>query len=175
MAQGPSDTILVALRITLRIRESKVWNPDPPYYSLIVSCRVRRRFVLSEHILVILCDFVILLIKADRCLGTCYTLFDQQLATDWHALTVLLLLHSLWPAPSHILLHLFQERTSGMCNIFYGRMLFLQLVWMWWQSIQIVGASACVIFILLQKILKMAKCTFWYRLTRVVPAKSTEP
>jgi len=30
MAQGPSDTILVAIRITLRIRESKVRNPDPP-------------------------------------------------------------------------------------------------------------------------------------------------
>ena len=42
-----------------------------------------------------------------------------------------------------------------------------------WQSIQIVGASACVIFIilLLQKIWKMAKCTFWYRLTQVVPDK----
>jgi len=38
--QGPSDTILVAIRITLRIRESKVRNPDPPD---------RRRFVLSEH------------------------------------------------------------------------------------------------------------------------------
>jgi len=32
MAQGPSDTILVAIRITLRIRESKVRNPDPPDY-----------------------------------------------------------------------------------------------------------------------------------------------
>ena len=41
MAQGPSDTILVAIRITLRIRESKVRNPDPPD---------RRRFVLSMHI-----------------------------------------------------------------------------------------------------------------------------
>ena len=40
MAQGPSDKILVAIRITLRIRESKVQNPDPPD---------RRRFVLSEH------------------------------------------------------------------------------------------------------------------------------
>ena len=40
MAQGPSDTILVAIRITLRIRESKVRNLDPPD---------RRRFVLSEH------------------------------------------------------------------------------------------------------------------------------
>ena len=40
MAQGPSDTILVAIRITLRIRESKVLNPDPPD---------RRRFMLSEH------------------------------------------------------------------------------------------------------------------------------
>jgi len=41
MAQGPSDTILVAIRITLQIRKSKVRNPDPPD---------RRRFVLSEHI-----------------------------------------------------------------------------------------------------------------------------
>jgi len=41
MAQGPSDTILVAIRITLRIRESKVRNPDSPD---------RRRFVLSECI-----------------------------------------------------------------------------------------------------------------------------
>ena len=39
MAQGPSDTILVVIRITLRIRESKVRNPDPPD---------RQRFVLSE-------------------------------------------------------------------------------------------------------------------------------
>jgi len=41
MAQGPIDTILALIRIMLRIRESKVWNPDPPD---------RRRFVLSEHI-----------------------------------------------------------------------------------------------------------------------------
>ena len=41
MAQGPSDTILVAIWITLRIRESKVRNPD------------RQRFVLSEHIFVV--------------------------------------------------------------------------------------------------------------------------
>ena len=45
MAQGPSDTILVAIRITLRIRESKVRNPDPPD---------RRRFVLSEHIFLVI-------------------------------------------------------------------------------------------------------------------------
>jgi len=44
-----------------------------------------------------------------------------------------------------------------------------QLVWMGWQCISIVGASACVIFILHQKIQKMAKCTFWYWLTRVIP------
>ena len=41
MTQEPSDTILVAIRVTLRIRESKVRNPDPPD---------RRMFVLSEHI-----------------------------------------------------------------------------------------------------------------------------
>ena len=40
-----------------------------------------------------------------------------------------------------------------------------------WQSIWTVGAYACVIFILLQKMQKMAKCTFWYRLTRVIPDK----
>jgi len=45
MAQGPSDTILVAIRITLRIRESKVRNPDPPD---------RWRFVLSEHSFLVL-------------------------------------------------------------------------------------------------------------------------
>jgi len=41
MAQGPSDTILVAIRITLWIRESKVRNPD---------ASDRWRFVVSEHI-----------------------------------------------------------------------------------------------------------------------------
>jgi len=40
-----------------------------------------------------------------------------------------------------------------------------------WQSIGIVGASACVIFILHRIIHKMAKCTFWYWLIRVVPDK----
>jgi len=44
-----------------------------------------------------------------------------------------------------------------------------RLVWMRWQSIQIVSVSACVVFILHQKIQKMAKCTFWYQLTRVGP------
>jgi len=43
-----------------------------------------------------------------------------------------------------------------------------QFVWMGQQSIRTVGVSACVIFILHQKIQKMAKCTFWYQLTRVV-------
>jgi len=46
-----------------------------------------------------------------------------------------------------------------------------QLVCMGWQSIQIVGAFARVIFILHQKIQKMAQFTFWYQLTRVVPDK----
>ena len=46
-----------------------------------------------------------------------------------------------------------------------------QLVHMGWQSIWIVGESACVIFILHQKIQKMAKCTFWHQLTQVVPDK----
>ena len=45
MAQGPSDTILVVIRITLRIRESKVRNLDHLDW---------RRFVLSECILVII-------------------------------------------------------------------------------------------------------------------------
>jgi len=38
-----------------------------------------------------------------------------------------------------------------------------------WQSIRIVGASACVISILHHKIQKMAKCAFWHWLTRIVP------
>jgi len=42
---------------------------------------------------------------------------------------------------------------------------------MGWQSIQTVGASACVMIIFLQKIQKMVKCTFWYRLTWVVADK----
>jgi len=45
------------------------------------------------------------------------------------------------------------------------------IVWMGWQSIRIVCASASVIFILQQKIQKMAKCTFCYQLTRIVPDK----
>ena len=49
MSQGPSDTILVAIRITLRIRESKVRNLDPPD---------RRRFVLSEHSFLVLIDLL---------------------------------------------------------------------------------------------------------------------
>jgi len=36
-------------------------------------------------------------------------------------------------------------------------------------SIRIVGASACVIFILHQKIQKMVKCTFCYQLTQQSP------
>jgi len=28
MAQGPSDYILVTIRITMRIQESEVWNSD---------------------------------------------------------------------------------------------------------------------------------------------------
>ena len=37
--------------------------------------------------------------------------------------------------------------------------------------IRVVGASACVIFILHHKIQKMVKCTFWYQLARIVPDK----
>jgi len=46
MAQGPRDTILVAIQITLRIRESKVRNLDPPD---------QWRFVLSEHNFLVAC------------------------------------------------------------------------------------------------------------------------
>ena len=45
------------------------------------------------------------------------------------------------------------------------------IVWMGWQSIRTVGVSAFVIFILHQKIQKMAKCSFWYQLTWVVQNK----
>jgi len=54
MAQGPSDTILVAIWITLRIWESKVRNPDPPN---------RRRFVLSECFS---CFFILLIAQTVR-------------------------------------------------------------------------------------------------------------
>ena len=56
MAQGPSDTILVAIRITLRIRESIVRNPDPPD---------RRRFVLSEHIISCFVYFAFIFLERD--------------------------------------------------------------------------------------------------------------
>jgi len=56
MAQGPSDTILVAIRITLRIRKSKVRNLDPPDW---------RRFVLCECILVII---IIVNVKCKGCM-----------------------------------------------------------------------------------------------------------
>ena len=49
MAEGPSDTILVAIRITLWIRESKVRNPDHPD---------RWRFVLCKCILVSVCFYL---------------------------------------------------------------------------------------------------------------------
>jgi len=49
MAQGPSNIILVAIRITLRIRESKVRNPD------------RRRFVpLSTSSLYLLYNLLVM-------------------------------------------------------------------------------------------------------------------
>jgi len=35
-------------------------------------------------------------------------------------------------------------------------------------GVAVVGVSACIIFILYQKIQKMVKCTFWYQLTQVV-------
>jgi len=59
MAQGPNDTILVAIRIMLWIRESKVRNPDPPDW---------RRFVLSEcSFLVYSILYVFLRIKGHEC------------------------------------------------------------------------------------------------------------
>jgi len=70
MAQGPSDTILVAIRITLRIRESKVRNPDPPD---------RRRFVLSEHRFLVSVWF--LLCDALQCKAqSCYRMSSVRLS-----------------------------------------------------------------------------------------------
>jgi len=66
MAQGPSDTILVVIRITLWIQESKVRNPDPPD---------RWRFVLSEHIVFLL-----------------YVLLPQRHASQ-RSVTVLMICH----------------------------------------------------------------------------------
>ena len=56
MAQGPSDIILVVIRITLLVRESKVRNPDPPDW---------RRFVLSEHSFLV----IIVVPLLTHCLG----------------------------------------------------------------------------------------------------------
>ena len=67
MAQGPSDTILVAIWITLRIRESKVRNPDLPD---------RRRFVLSEHI------YVIIMTVSASSIGLYVIQERQQVATN---------------------------------------------------------------------------------------------
>jgi len=57
MAQGPSDTILVSIQITLRIRESKVQIPDPPD---------RRRLVLSECFLFTLLYFTLLTLPVTK-------------------------------------------------------------------------------------------------------------
>jgi len=59
MAQGPSDTILVAIRITLWIRESKVRNPDHPD---------RRRFVLCECILVMYTSYTVHWVQEKECI-----------------------------------------------------------------------------------------------------------
>jgi len=41
MAQGPSDEILVTIRITVRIQESEVRNPDSlEFYYAVVSAEV---------------------------------------------------------------------------------------------------------------------------------------
>jgi len=66
MAQGTSDTILVAIWITLRIWESKVRNPDPPD---------RQRFVLCECILVL--SYTVYSFKF--CMGR--TLYTQNFKT----------------------------------------------------------------------------------------------
>ena len=70
MAQGPSDTILVAIRITLRIRESKVRNPDPPD---------RRRFVLCECILVSYSSIVFLFLQMTNKLQGTYAVVLETL------------------------------------------------------------------------------------------------
>jgi len=61
MAQGPSDTILVAIRITLWIRESKVRNPHPPD---------RRRFVLE-------------CISCFKLCNTCSHILSRHIFTRW--------------------------------------------------------------------------------------------
>jgi len=58
MAQRPNVTILVAIGITLRIRESKVQNLDPPDL---------RRFVLSEHSFLVFCMLLVFTILAWCC------------------------------------------------------------------------------------------------------------
>ena len=71
MAQGPSDTILVAIRITLRIWESKVRNPDPPD---------RRRFVLSEHIFLVLLFLRMRVYVIEVCMGMGINAMGRELS-----------------------------------------------------------------------------------------------
>ena len=70
-----------------------------------------------------------------------------------------------------------QDKLGGLCELVPGRVSGLKMVGMAEMGAPIsldgvaVGTSACVIFILHQKIQKMAKFTFWYQLTQVVPNK----
>jgi len=85
MAQGPSDTILVAIRITLRIQESKVRDPYPPD---------RRRFVLSEHIYIVVCASAPYLYRTGAAFSNVPRKILGKLLILLLLLLLLLLLHS---------------------------------------------------------------------------------
>jgi len=53
MAQGPSDKILVAIRITLRIRESKVQNPDLRIGGGLWSLSISSLHMLKNHAFIV--------------------------------------------------------------------------------------------------------------------------
>jgi len=77
-----------------------------------------------------------------------------------------------WCWLTHVVL---EKRPLDECNVV---VFVLKVQWCYAGMVMCLGqgadlhmASACVIFILHQKIQKMAKCTFWYWLTRIVSDK----
>ena len=76
MAQGPSDTILVAIRITLWIRESKVRNPDPPISGGLWSLSISSLYICSFVQIQYLCVFAVS--SKEFTLLYCLVLFSFQ-------------------------------------------------------------------------------------------------
>jgi len=57
LAKGPSDYILLTIRITVRIQESEVRNRDS------LDSGVQRRFALSEHQLSLITHIVVINVR----------------------------------------------------------------------------------------------------------------